>query len=301
MKKSLDELKNAFSTPERQSGSRPNNYYPFFLMPMDGQATVRFLPDRNEENPMGFLVEKVMHNLVINGEKRSTPCLSMYGEDCPICAVSQKFYKANDEENGKKYWKKRQHIGQVLVVEDPLDPDKETGETHEGKVRFINLGYQLFGIIKKAFEKGDLDNVPYAFEGGCNFNIIKSAQGDYSTYALGSGFARRESDLTEDEIAMIEEEIVDLNTLLPPNPGVEKTEALLNAAMTGEPLTEGDDNSSFTAAVQKTANRAEKKEAPVAAATADTTEAESSDVELDDESEDILAKIRNRRKSKAAE
>ena len=156
MKKSLADLQSAFSTPERSSGGRPNNYYPFFLMNMDAQAVVRFLPDKNEDNPMGFLVEKVMHNLVINGDKRSTPCLSMYGEDCPICAVSQKFYKANDEANGKKYWKKRQHIGQVLVVEDPLDPDKETGETLEGKVGFINLGYHLFGIINKSYENGDL-------------------------------------------------------------------------------------------------------------------------------------------------
>ena len=289
MKKSLKDLQSAFSTPERSTGSRPSNYYPFYTMPMDAQAVVRFLPDANEENPMGFLVEKVMHNLVINGDRRSTPCLSMYGEDCPICAVSQQYYKNKDEVNGKKYWKKRQHIGQILVIEDPLDADKDTGENHEGKVRYINLSFQLFNIIKNAFEKGDLESAPYEFEGGCNFNIVKSPQGEYPTYTLGSGFARRETDLDADTIAMVQEEIVDLSTLLPANPGVEKTEALLNAALTGEPLEDSKPASGgFADAVAATAAKA----APVA---------ETADEPLDDEAEDILAKIRSRRKSKAAE
>lgn len=252
---------------------------------------------------MGFLVEKVMHNLTINGDKRSTPCLSMYGEDCPICAVSQQYYKANDEANGKKYWKKRQHIGQVLVIEDPLDPDKDTGETHEGKVRFINLGYQLFGIIKKAFEKGELESAPYEYEGGCNFNITKSAQGEYSTYALGSNFARRESDLDADQIALVEEEIVDLSTLLPPNPGLEKTEALLNAALTGESMEEDNSAGGFAAAVQATATKTAAAENDVIPAAKEQTAPAPAvdDVELPDDAEDILAQIRNRRKSKAAE
>jgi len=306
MKKSLKDLQSAFSTPERTTGNFTNNYYPFYSMDMDNQATVRFLPDANEENAMGFLVEKIMHNLVINGDRRSTPCLSMYGEDCPICAVSQAYYKANDEANGKKYWKKRQHIGQILVMDDPLPADKDTGETHEGKVRYINLGFQIFNIIKKAFEKGDLENVPYAYEGGCDFNITKSAQGEYATYALGSNFARRESDLDADTIAMVQEEIVDLSTLLPANPGIEKTEALLNAALTGAPLEDSKPaGNGFAAAVQATATKTApvaetaEEEIPVvkAAPVAETTTEEP----LDDEAEDILAKIRSRRKSKAAE
>jgi len=307
MKKSLADLQSAFKTPDR-TGGRSNNYYPFFAMPMDASATVRFLPDANEDNPMGFLVEKVMHNLVINGERRSTPCLSMYGEDCPICAVSQQYYKANDEANGKKYWKKRQHIGQVLIIEDSLEADKDTGENHEGKVRFINLGYQLFGIIKTAFEKGHLDTVPYAYEGGCNFEITKSAQGEYSTYALGSSFARKETDLDDDQIAMVEEELVDLSTLLPPNPGIEKTEALLNAALTGDPLEEDSSGGGFAAAVQKTAGKAptatdDDDDIPVAKTkSAPVVEvADDDSVELLDDEEDILKRIRSRRKSKTAE
>ena len=304
MKKSLADIQNAFKTPERTSG-RPNNYYPFYRMPMDAQAVVRFVPDTNEENPLGFLVEKVMHNLVINGEKRSTPCLSMYGEDCPICAVSQAYYKAKDEENGKKYWKKKQHIGQCVVIEDSLEADKDTGETHEGHLRFINVGWQLFGIVKSSFESGDLDAIPYDVDDGYNFNIKKSAQGEYSTYALGSNFARKSSALDAETIAMVNEESVDLSTLLPPNPGFEKTNALLQAALTGAPIEESV-SGSFAAAVENVAStpaatddadaipvaKTETKAAPAA---------KEEEVELPEDAEDILATIRARRKAKAAE
>ena len=325
-KRTLAGLQEAFKTPERRS-QRPSNYYPFFLMKDGQQAVVRFLPDKNEENPMGFLVEKVVHNLIINGNKRKVPCLSMYGEDCPICAVSQQYYKAGDEDNGKKYWKKREHLGQVLVLEDPLPADDETGEKHEGKVRFINLGFQLFGIIKSVFESGDLDEIPFAYEGGYNFTIQKKPQGEYSTYTLGSQFARKQSDLDADQIAFVEEEMVDLSTLLPQHPGLEKVEALLNSALTGEEYVDPDkqqdsSSSSFAAQVAKTASK--KKAAPVAEEKEDdipfdpdpkeepapkTTKAkaepeapavEEPSEDTDADAEDILAKIRNRRKKKAS-
>ena len=64
-KRTLADLQGAFATPS--SNFKPSNYYPFFLMKDGQQAVVRFLPDKNLENPMGFLVEKVVHNLVING------------------------------------------------------------------------------------------------------------------------------------------------------------------------------------------------------------------------------------------
>ena len=66
------------------------------------QAIIRFLPDKNQDNPLGFLVEKLSHALTINGERKTVPCLRMYGEDCPICAVSSAYYKDEDKENGKK-------------------------------------------------------------------------------------------------------------------------------------------------------------------------------------------------------
>ena len=74
-------------------------------------------------------------------------------------------------------------------------------------------------IIKNAFESGELDVAPFDFQEGYDFIIKKTAQGEWGTYALGSNFARRSTALEDDVIAMIEEEMVDLSTLLPAHPG----------------------------------------------------------------------------------
>lgn len=287
----LDALKAAFKKPENQGTGLPNNYYRFWNMKDGESVTVRFLPDANPDNPMGFIVEKLMHTLEINGQKKSVPCLKMYDEDCPICKISSQYYKNDDKVNGKKYWRKKQYITQALIVDDPLPPDETTGETHEGKIRYLALGYQIYEVIKAAFESGELDEIPFAFKGGCDFIIKKSRQGEYSTYAVGSRFARKSTDLTEEQIAHAEENIVDLSTLLPSHPGVEKVEGMLQAALTGGVVDSNDEpttsSPSRTSSVEERSASPAKEEAPQAVS--------------EDDADDILAQIRARRKKKSAE
>lgn len=300
---SLEQLQAAFKKNDNNDNeNRPNNYYPFWNMKDDEKAVVRFLPDKNPDNPMGFLVEKLMHNLEINGETKRVPCLKMYGDDdCPICNVSRAYYKDEGKKspNGKKYWRKKQHIAQALIVSDPLEADKDTDENHEGKVRFLNLGWQIYEKIKAEFESGELEANPVEYKGGCNFNIGKAAQGDYSTYALTSGFARRSTDLTDDEIALVEDEMVDLSTLLPAKPSLEKVEAMLAAALSGEEYVDPDSGSDAKAEAPatKAAPKAEtvKEDTPKAEAPA-TSKA---DAEEEAAADDILAKIRQRRAEQA--
>jgi len=288
---SIDQLKAAFKTPERTEGSNmPNNYYPFWNMEVGESCTVRFLPDADSDNPLGFLVEKVMHNLEINGDRKSVPCLSMFQEDCPVCAVSSAFYKAEDKANGSKYWKKKQHLAQALIVEDPLPADEATQEKHEGKVRYIALGWQIFNIIKEAFESGELDEVPFAYEGGCNFIIKKTKQGEYASYAVGSKFARTATDLDEDTIANFD--LSTLADLLPKNPGREKIETMLEAALTGGEYTESSTPSTSTETETETPAKTEAVVETKAEVTDDTSD-------VDDEADDILAQIRSRKKAKA--
>lgn len=291
MSLSMDQLKAAFGNNDKKEGSasRPNNYYPFWNMKDGEQCIVRFLPDANSDNPMGFMVEKRTHVLTINGEEKTVPCATMYGEKCPICDVSSSYYKAEDKANGKKYWRKKQNIAQALIVEDPLPANSETGETHEGKVRFIALGYQLFNIIKEAFESGELDEIPYAYEGGTDFVIKKSKQGEYSTYALGSKFARKSRDLTDDEVALAQDQIVDLSTLLPQPLDEEKMHSMLEAAMNGTPLADS----------APAPTPAPTPSATPAATSAASEESTSDEGDGNDEADQILAAIRSRRGKKA--
>lgn len=310
MSLSLDQLKAAFKKNENEGGTnRPNNYYPFWDLKEGQQAIVRFLPDKSKDNPMGFLVEKLTHSLDINGEKKTTPCLRMYGEDCPICKVSSAYYKAEDKANGKKYWRKKQHIAQGLVIEDPLPADDTTKETHEGKVRFFALGYQVFNVIKEAFEGGELEDVPYSQDGGYDFIIKATKQGEYKTYAVGSRFRAKSRPLSDEERAVVDDQLIELSTLLPQNPGEEKVSAMLNAALNG---TSYEDGSKKSDSSKLTLNKAPAKASAPAADVDDDNVPDdvpavksapkvevSESKEFDDEAKQILDSIRQRMKKKA--
>lgn len=283
----IDDLRNAFLNNESSSKQNfTNNYYPFWEMPEGTHAVVRFLPDGNQDNPLGFVVEKRMHNLVINGEKKSVPCMTMYGEECPICKVSSAFYDKGDEDRGKAYWRKRQYLTQAIVVEDPLPPDQTTKETYEGKVCCLALGYQLYNIVKDAIKSGELDAVPYKFKNGVDFIIKRSKQGKFSTYTVGSKFMRKNRDLSDEEVALAQRDMIDLSTLLPRQPQLEKIQedlaASLNttaAAMTGGPTATYDADTAVETAVD------------------DGYQASDDGGEGGDEADAILAEIRNRKKN----
>lgn len=282
----LDRMKAAFAANESAKDSFSNNYYPFWQMNEGEHAVVRFLPDANMENPMGWFVEKRMHNLVINGEKKSVPCMTMYGDDdCPICKVSSAFYDKGDEDSGKAYWRKRQYLTQAIVVTDPLQADQQTGETHEGKVRLLALGFQLYNIIKDATMTGELDTVPFLFKNGVDFIIKKSKQGKFSSYALGSKFMRTNRDLTDDEIAMAQESMIDLATLLPRKPTVEFLQEQLSASLNGESTVSASSYNTDTTT-----------DTTVAAEDAGY-QAKTDDGAGGDEAEKILAEIRDRKKT----
>ncbi|KKM04776.1 hypothetical protein LCGC14_1760850 [marine sediment metagenome] len=287
--KTLEELQSAFKTQDGGS-NLPNNYYPFWKMDYGHSATIRLLPDLNPDNPMGFLVEKRMHNLGIAGERKSVPCLTMYEEDCPICKVSSSYYKQKNEDLGKKYWRKKQYIAQALILEDPL-PLMEGEESRLGTVGFFGFGWSIFSIFKDAIQSGEFDTIPYAFTGGTNFIIKKQKKigpggKEYPDYTL-SKFARKETDISAEVISLIEDQLVDLSTLLPANPGLAKVEGMLEAEMSGGSVpTDGETVTSVAATASEAARAIETP----------TTKSAVADAEVDD----VLEAIRARKASRSA-
>lgn len=295
-------LKQQIKDKEKQGGGvGQNNYYPFWEMKVGQQATVRFLPDNNPDNPLMFLSEKMMHTLNINGESKSVPCLKMYGENCPICKVSSDYYKQDDKDNGKKYYRKRQYLGAVLVVEDPLAPNEE-GETHEGKIRWIALGKKLYDVIKDSFESGDLDDVPFDYQNGTDFIIKKTQSGEYADYSR-SKFAKHPRELSEEEITHAEASIIDLTTLLPKKPEIDKIEGMLEAALNGNVYQEGssstgtgDDDPPFETSRSV---KSEVKAVSTKAKPEPKPEPATEEV-ADDDAQRILDEIRKRKKAQQA-
>lgn len=303
---SLDKLRTTLKKADERS-SRSNfqsNYYPYYQLKPGESAKVRFLPDLNEDNPYDFFVEKYMHPLEIDGEERKIPCLTMYSTDkdvCPICNLSRRLYKAGDKATGKIYWKRMSRIAQVLVVDDPLAVDEETGENFVGKVKLLNIGFQLFNVIREGLGSEEFDaddDVPFAFKGGRDFIIKKTeGQGGYATYTVGSKFTRKPTDIDEE---LVLEHMVELATVLPNKPDIKEIEKVLKAAQSGVPLDEDEDEDDAVEVETLKSGRATSKKSKAVKPDEDVVEEveEDEDDNLDDEEEVILEQIRLRRNAK---
>lgn len=231
----LELLKAQFA---QKTGGGFTNFFPFYKAPEDSTTIFRFLPDADENNPMQFLVENHIHELIINGEKKRVACLKMYGEDCPICKHSAENYaKGRECKNlgdlegekkwnaiGKQFYRKLSYIGQGIVVDSPVEHDQNV------TVKLIDFGTKIYQQMQSAFQSGDLEKEPYDFFEGYNFRF-KKTKGPYGADYTTSSFAPKQTALTEELIEKIE--LVDLKTQRHRYTPLAEVETLLLAARTG--------------------------------------------------------------------
>lgn len=228
-KRSLAQLTEQFKQKTNDNVSADwKKFFPFWKADMDTVSTVRFLPDLDEDNAMGFLVENLSHELTINGKRQTVPCLKMYGEECPICTLSQGYYDEkspdHNEQLGKKYYRKKSYIGQVLVIDTPIEHDQDM------LVKLIEFGPAVFKQIQAAFQSGDLEEAPFELKGGYNFRIKKSKSGEYASYTTSS-FAPKQTDVGDDVIEKLN--LYDLKEHRTAKVSREVLEAMLVADQTG--------------------------------------------------------------------
>jgi len=177
-----------------------DKFYPFYKMDFDEVAIFRFLPDLDEMNPLGFVVENKYHELLINGKKKRIACAQMYGDPCACCEASQKYYnELGDEKMGKSFWRKIDYVAQGIIGSTPFDyPIKP----EENPVRMISLGPKLFKKVETAILSGDFDVPPYDLTEGFDFRIMKTRQGEYADYG-NSEFSRRQTAISEELLGKI--------------------------------------------------------------------------------------------------
>ena len=302
--KKLDALRALYKKEKDNKNSNNsqsrNDIYPFWQMDVGQEAIVRILPDKNEDNPFQYHVDKLEHNLTINGKNEKVPCLSMYGEKCPICDLSREFYKSEGKESksGKYYYRKKISLVRVLVVKDPLPADEETGETYEGKVYNTQFGYQLMEKIREEISSDDIDELPWDLHAGHNFKIKKSAQGDHGNYSMGSKFIPKVTAIDDDSLETLE--LINLETLLPRNPGYEfvrgKLEAHLNGSDDSDDGDSDDGDSDSDSSDDDTPPAKQESKPASKPSSAKSSKEESSDDE--ENVNDILAQIRKNRGAK---
>jgi hypothetical protein len=197
--------------------------YPFWNIKPGETTQLRFLPDADPGNSF-FWVEKAVINLTFNGVKGTNdnkqytvkvPCMEMYGENCPIIQEVRTWYKDESlTETANKYWKKRTYLFQGFVKQNPISDDV----TPENPIRRFVITPQVFTVIKAALTNPEIEELPTDYQRGLNFNISKTTKGDYADYST-SAFARRESALTSEEAAAIEQfGLFNLKDFLPKKP-----------------------------------------------------------------------------------
>jgi len=297
VKNRLDTLKANFAKKGNAGGDQNwKLFYPFWKMPDDSTAVVRFLPDLDEENSLGFLVENLQHELVVNGQKKKVPCLKMHGDDCPICNLSRKFYDEKNEDMGKRYYRKKSYIGQVIVVESPIEHDQQA------LVKLIEFGPAVFKQIQAAFQSGDLEEAPYEFKGGYNFRIKKTKSGQYASYNTSS-FAPKQTDLDDEVIEAIT--LYNLVDYRSKKVDAATVEALLVADQTGQSYddgSEGDAPAAATDAAPAATAPAAAKAAPATVKTEDAPAPATSPAvaAVASKTSNVLEQLKARSKAKAA-
>ncbi len=227
---SLAEIRARLAAQENKSqnsGTRTqsdNAIYPHWNISEGSTATVRFLPDADESNEWGFWVERQIIKLPFNGVKGDpnvkqitvqVPCVEMYGENCPVLAEVRPWYKDDTlKDLANKYWKKRSYIFQGFVRANPLGDD----QTPANPIRRFIISPQIFTIIKSSLLDPEMENIPTDYVSGLDFNIKKTSKGGYADYST-SNWARKESSLTEAELAAIDAHgLYNLKDFLPKKP-----------------------------------------------------------------------------------
>ena len=244
---SLAEIRAKLKEQEANTGGNrgpqgPNPIYPFWNIKEGESATMRFLPDSDQDNTF-FWKERLMIKLPFSGVKGDTgsrpvqvqvPCMEMYGGSCGILKEVRGWFKDPSlEDMGRKYWKKRSYIFQGFVTDNPLVDD----QAPENPIRRFIIGPQIFQIIKQALMDPDMEELPTDYTAGVDFRLNKTSKGGYADYGT-STWARRERPLSDAEMNAVNTHgLFNLNDFLPKKPGeieVKIMQEMFEASVDGE-------------------------------------------------------------------
>jgi len=176
-KKDYSSLKAKAKRDKQGGGGDPR----FWILPNSEKRvayTFRFLCSPDQEVTEAY-VEHYHHQfeyLDRNGKKKKyySLCPKTFGKECPICDYSAELFSTNDEDDKKlalKYNKKRKYLTNILVIDDPEDPDRN------GKVYMIKMSPQAFTKVLSKIDpdevdlkkKSYVDFMPYDEEEAGNF------------------------------------------------------------------------------------------------------------------------------------
>lgn len=226
----------------KQGGGGDTAIFPFWNIPENSTAVLRFLPDGDESNTFPWK-ERQMINLEFPGVKGGdegkrvtvkVPCMEMWKETCPIHAEIRPWFKDKSlEDLGRKYWKKKSYIFQGFVISSTLAEEN----LPENIIRRFIVNPSIFNIVKGALMDPDMESLFTDYENGTDFRLTKTTKGQYADYSTSS-FARKERGLNEVELqAIATHGLFNLNDFMPKKPSKEEVDMIYDmfkASVDGE-------------------------------------------------------------------
>lgn len=220
--------------------------YQFWNIPEGKEATVRFLPDKDEDNVF-FWVEKQTIRMPfegVNGGENSTdkqvsvtvPCVDMFGMACPIMAETRPWW--NDEAKkdlARLYYKKRSWIFQGFVVNSPI----EEQNVPENPIRIFVINKSIYEIVERSLANPEFEMNPTDMVAGRDFKIAKTKKGDYANYGTSSWSFKTRA-LTEKELLGIDQyglfNLKDRLGRVPDSDELEAIKAMFHDSLAGNPF-----------------------------------------------------------------
>lgn len=241
------------SGTNRPTSSGDNASYPFWNIPEDSTATLRFLPDKDASNPW-YWMERAVIKLPFSGTvggdnptdkdiEVTVPCIDMFVEfkdKCPIIEYTKPWWKKIDgqknpkEDLARMYYKKRTFIAQGFVVHSPF----EEPSVPENPIRRFTLGSEIIQKLRAGMADPDMEYMPTDYMNGYDFRIRKTKKGEHNNYST-SDWARRSRPLSEEEAMAIEKHdlfnLADFRGARPSAEGVAVIKAMFEASLAGDP------------------------------------------------------------------
>lgn len=164
-----------------------------------GTYIIRFLPDL-DGNPYVKLYNHSFKYMVDGSAKWWIKnCINTFGydRDCPICKKNMEYWNSSfqsDKDIASARKRKLEYISNILVVNDPKNPD------NNGKVFLYKFGQKIYDKIKSLMFPSEQDMedpdfvsfVPFDLYEGADFKLKVTIQGEFPNYS-DSSFSKQKA------------------------------------------------------------------------------------------------------------
>lgn len=263
--KLLEQAAKSSGTKTGGSYGGDNASFPFWNIPENSSASIRFLPDADQSNTF-FWVERQIIKLPFQGVvgrddspvEVQVPCVDMFGDSCPVTAHIRPWWKDESKKDlARTYYKKKSFLFQGFVVASPFEEES----VPENPIRRFVINPSIYEIIKNSLMNPEMEDMPTDYVGGRDFKLTKTKKGEYANYGTSQWSFKTRALSTDDLTAIETHGLYDLKSFLGPRPdrdGIEMIKAMFEDSLAGRPF----DSASYGALYRPNGTRGGSSGAP---------------------------------------